>query len=255
MSVPELHLRSLPALARAGVSCVVLVLLLGFWASLEHLRTHHAGRDSQPAMTMDDLVGWYHGLRTTAPMLAALESGHPEGLADAERDKLLAWVRSDAIGETYDDLDLGADAPAEILARACLDCHARGADDAAAAALPLEYWDDVERQVASTDVPPASADVLVASTHTHALSLGVVTLLVTLLLFATRWPRGLSGLMTFAAGFALLADLGGWWLARGTAAFVPVIAVSGAVYVAAMVAASLAILADMWLPRRGRRAA
>jgi hypothetical protein len=78
----------------------------------------------------------------------------PHGLqhvADAkERAALAKWLAGKRINEEYDSLDAGELAPAEILARRCVSCHARQPKDAAGAngvgaTLPLEFWDDVAK--------------------------------------------------------------------------------------------------------------
>jgi len=245
-------LRELSAALRAGLSGVVLVLLLGWGASIAHLAEHHENRDGRTGVSLDDLQGAYHGLDRPAPLLARLEENHPPELPEEERRVLVSWLRGDRLSEGYDDLDLGDAAPAEILDRSCLGCHARRAEEGEGIgqSVPLEYWDDVKKVAYSLRVEPVPTEILLASTHTHALSLAAITLGIGLLLVGTRWPRFLRHGLCLVGGLALAADLACWWLARLNAAFVPILAVAGTVYVAAMTLASLAVLFDLWLPRR-----
>src|SRR5688500_5929355 len=136
------RLRALPASARLGLSGIVLSILLGLWARVEQLEEHHHNRDGASGVSLDDLTGAYHGLHRPAALAVALERGHPEDLPDAERRVLLDWLAGGKVSEQYDDLELGDSSPAEVLGRSCVGCHARTSQDAAAAALPLEYWDD-----------------------------------------------------------------------------------------------------------------
>ena len=225
----------------------------GFWASVAHLERHHENRDKEPGVSLDDLRGAYHGVSMRAPLLVALENDHPADLPEADRELLLEWLRGDRISEDYDNLDLGFESPAEILDAGCLGCHARGAEegDGIGETVPLEYWDDVEKLAWSREIEATPEEILIASTHTHALSLGVVTLVLGLLLVATRWPAFVTGGLFFAGGLALLLDLSAWWLARGNDAWVFVIAAMGAAYTGSMALASLLILLDLWLPRPG----
>jgi hypothetical protein len=251
----DLRLRALSAPFRLGLTGIVLSLLLGVWASLEHLQEHHHNRDGEPGVSMDDLVGAYHGLDRPARLVVALEDGHPEELPAAERTILLDWLASGQVSEQYDALELGDSSPAEVLDRRCLDCHARQATegDGIGQELPLEYWDDVAKLAFSRSVEATPQEILITSLHTHALAMALVTLAALGLLLATRWPQALVGLVAAGAGVGLIVDLASQLLARGSELFVWGVALGGGLWGATTVAACLAVLLDLWLPG-GRRA-
>jgi hypothetical protein len=244
------RLRALPASARVGLSAIVLSILLGLWASLEQLQEHHHNRDGEPGVSLDDLTGAYHGLDRPAALVVALERGHPEGLPEAERRVLLEWLGGGRVSEQYDDLELGDSSPAEVLGRNCLDCHARTSDDAAAAALPLEYWDDVSRLAFSRSLEATPQAILWTSLHTHATSLALLSLAVLALLWATRWPRGLRGALGAVCGVALALDLACQLLARRSEALVLGVALGGALWGLALGVACALVLVDLWLPAK-----
>jgi len=248
-----MRLRELPLLTRLGLTFLVLTLYGGLAASGVHLLGHHQNRDERPGLSMEDLVGAYHGVRVSAPMIEALEGGHPEELAASERELLLGWLRGERISEDYDSLDLGDLAPAEVLDRSCLSCHARNATegDDIGKRLPLEFWDDVARVAFSRAVEPTDAKVLIASAHTHALTMAALSIVVVLLALATRFPARVTGPLIFACGLALLCDLGSWLPARGSAALVTLIAAGGAAWAAATALLLALVLLDLWLPARG----
>jgi hypothetical protein len=251
-SFTKFRLRDLPASLRLAVSALVLVFLGGLAASGYHLREHHQNRDEQPGVSFDDLEGAYRGIQTTSPLVGALERGHPSELKPRDREVLLKWLHSARIAEDFDNLDLGDAAPAELLRRDCMTCHARAAVAKSDSKVALEYWDDVNKLAFSRHVEPVSTAILAASTHTHALALGTLTAVVAVLLLLTRWPRALcNGLVTIAS-LGLLADLASWWLAPASELFVVVIAIAGFAYAGSMVIALLAVLADCWLPSHGR---
>lgn len=245
-------LRDLPLSFRLGLSLLLLVLLGGLGAAGLHLVHHHENRDERPGLSLDDLAGAYHGLRTTAPLAAALRAGHPEDLPEAERALLLAWLASDRISEGYDSLEAGEMAPAEVIGRRCLSCHARQAQAGGGIGrrVPLEYWDDVRSVAFSRDVEPVPARILVASLHTHALTMAVLTTVLAVLGMVSRWPGSLVGAMAALAGLGLVLDFAGWFLARDTVEFVTVLAAGGAAWMGANVLLLLLVLADLWLPQR-----
>jgi len=244
----EFRLRQLPFAMRLGLSCVVIVLLGGFLASGLYMAQHHENRDERPGLTMDDIEGHYHGVRTPSLLREALASGHPSDLSNPSRTTLLAWLNGEHISEDYDNLDLGDQAPAEILASSCLTCHSRNADDPIGGLVPLDYWDDVKRIAFASTIEPVGTEILLASTHTHALALGTVTLLLMMLIMWTRFAGGLGPKLSALTGVALLVDLSGWWLTRSNPALVPLIVVGGGIFAVGAVLLGILVLLELWLP-------
>lgn len=245
-------LRDLSLAIRAGLSGIVVSLLIGLWASVAHLEAHHENRDGEAGVSLTDLRGAYHGVESPAPLRKALLRGHPEDLPASERELLLRWLDGGRISEEYDDLDLGDAAPAEVLASRCGECHSRNAsaDEGIGQTLPLEYWDDVEKLAFSRSIAPTPKQILIVSTHTHALALGTLTLAIVLLLSATRTREKLKNGLVLLAGLGLMGDLAGWWLSRGDAGFVYLLVAAGACWALSMAAACLLVLLDLWLPKR-----
>jgi hypothetical protein len=248
--VLSFRLHRLPVFAKIGVTAFAFVLLLGLAASGLHLHSHYHARDELPGLTLDDLRGAFHGVDRRAPLWTALAAGHPDGLPARERDWLIAWLSGPRISEDFDNLDLGDAAPAEILSRRCNSCHSRQAAAAAShgTSLALEYFDDVKKVAFSRRIAPTPMRVIIASAHAHALAMATMSLVVALLLMATRWPRRWVSLAIGCSGIALAADLASWFLARAIPELVWLIALAGIVYSVATCLMLLAILVDLWRP-------
>lgn len=264
---PEaLRLRNLSLGMKLGLTGLLLTLLIGLAASAMHLVWHYENRDERPGFTKDDLVSAYHGLNAVAPLLSAVERGHPPELPDGERQVLLDWLRGSRIVEDYDNIDLGDAAPSEIIAQNCLSCHSRNATggDPLARSLPLDRWDDIKKVAYSREIAPAPIKITAVSTHTHALSLGSLTLVLVAMAWLTSWPRRLVGGLVAIVGLALWLDISAWWLARPydnwLASFtgpgwVSVIVAAGAVYNVGTVLLTLLVLVDVWRPARAAKEA
>ena len=97
-----------------GICALVITLLGGYIVSGVHLRLHYDNRDETPGLTMNDIVGAYHGVQTPSPLIIALASNHPATLGETERVALIAWLKGNRISMDYDNLDLGDMAPSEI---------------------------------------------------------------------------------------------------------------------------------------------
>ncbi|MEM7755347.1 MAG: hypothetical protein AAF297_06895 [Planctomycetota bacterium] len=252
-----LRLRDLGLLARLGVAGVVITAIGGTAVSGWYLSMHHNARDGRDGLTVNDVVAHYHGIVSPSPLVEALENGHPEeALPERQRELLLEWLKGDPamLSQRFDDLDLGDDAPAEIIAVSCLDCHARtstGPD--AYPEVPLEYWDDVQALAISQDIQPVPTEILALSTHTHALGMSAIGGLIAVLGLMTSWPRRLIGLVVAATGVGLVGDIGGWWLTKAEPVFAYLVMVCGTMYSGGMSLLGVAILLDLCMPgRRGR---
>jgi hypothetical protein len=263
MDHTRIRLRELSPVVRLGLGGMVLVLLGGLAASAAFIYQHYAPRDSRPGLSMDDFRGAYHGVSAPAPLVAALERGHPETLGRAERDALMDWLlgRKDPAGrrpvngnarlaEDYDSIDLGDLAPQEVIARDCLRCHAAQLAQGSAAPA-LDSWERVKKVAFGKDISPTPVPLLVVSTHAHALSLGTLGVVAAALGLASSLPRRLVHGLIGVMGVGLLADLGSWWVARLWSDAVYVIVAGGAAFNVATATLLLLILADLWLPRRG----
>lgn len=250
--MPTFRLSSLPLPFRLGLALVVLVLMFGLAMSSTHLFLHHENRDGRAGLTLDDLTGVYHGIQAKAPLLLSLDRGHPEKLPPADREALTKWLAMPDLAQAYDDTKAGDRAPAEILDRQCLSCHARDAKegDGIGKKLPLEYWDDVKAQAQSRSVEPNAIGIVIASAHTHALGMGGLTIAAMLLALLTRWSCRLLGALTLASGLGLLLDLACWLPSRSIEALVPVLAASGGLWMTSTGLLLLATLGELLLPAR-----
>lgn len=252
MIVPSLNV--LTGSVRLALSSLVLVLLGGYAASGAHMAEHHGPRDGREGLTSDDIEGVYHGIQAPSPLRVALTSGHPSELEgapsvpDAERQALLDWLSSERVMEDYDNLDLGDMIPADLLDANCASCHSGQAEAALRAEPMLQYPDEIRAVAFDNEVFPTDEKLLLASTHAHSLSLFTVALGVVFLLLQTRFPSGLVGIVSLLISAGLLLDLGSWWMARDSAAWVQGILVGGAAHAGGVGLAGLMILLDLWLP-------
>jgi hypothetical protein len=264
MNANEWRLRRLPFPLRLALAALLLSFALGEAASLYHLYRHHEKKDEVAGLSLTDLEGSYRGVDQPSRLRRVLDQPHGrDHLPDAkERDALAKWLAGRRINDEYDSVDLGELAPAEILARRCVGCHARSPMDAAAAngigaTLPLEFWDDVAKVAFEKRLDPVPVDLLAVSTHAHALTLPLVLLAVGALALLTRWPRAPMRWLVAAGCVGLFVDLASWWLARADVAalapvsgpfYVKLIVAGGALFSGALALELALVLIDLFLP-------
>ncbi len=248
---PIYTIRSLPFLFRMGICTLITTLLGGYIVSGLHLRWHYDNRDETPGLTINDIIGAYHGVQTPSPLISALESGHPETIEDYERSALLEWLRGDRVSLDYDNLDLGDEAPSEIIAIGCLDCHTRSASGPDAMPdVPLDYWDDIQGIAQSKDIQPAGAKIIATSQHVHAPMMALVMIVLSILGAMTRFSTRMIGTIVFVTGFGLLLDMAGWWITREIAGFAYAIVIGGGLYAAGTSLIGCLIMLDCVLPAK-----
>ena len=246
-SMPRLG--SFPFFFRMGICALVITLLGGYIVSGLHLRWHYDNRDEVPGLTINDIVGAYHGVQTPSPLIEALESGHPDTIEDYERTALLGWLEGDRVSLDYDNLDLGELAPSEIIAVSCVDCHTRSASgNDANPEVPLEYWDDIRKLADSKDIQPSPIGIVATSQHVHAPMMALVMLVLALLSAMTRFSTRLIGVIVFVTGFGLLIDMASWWIAREFSIFAYAIVIGGGVYAIGTTLIGCLILLECVLP-------
>lgn len=254
-----LRIRDLPFLGRLSLTCLLLVCLGGYAASGLYMQDHHRNRDGDPEMSVTDVEGVYHGVTTPPRLLTLLEGGHPEEVEGGEplnaddRSELLAWLKGENIAEEWGNIDFGEGfgSPEEITSAACGSCHGAQVPAEERAEPLLATWDHYKPLAFENKVSPTDEAILLASTHAHATALGTITLLICALMYATRFPALLKGLLCLAASAGLMFDLAAWWLARDAVGFVTLILVGGIAHAGAMVLMMLAQIADLWAPASG----
>lgn len=250
-TTPALLLREFPFGVRLGLTLLCLVVVGGSAVSGLYLKTHHDNRDERKGFNLDDIRAHYHGIKTEAPLLAALERGHPDDLPPGQRQALIGWLEGDNLKQNYDNFDLGENMPEEIIGTSCVSCHDAGASGPDAyPQIPLRYFDDVMAVAQSREVNPVDEKVLLASLHAHSLALGSLCIVAVLLLALTRAPRFIVGCLAILTGAGLLADVGSWIPARYSESFVYAIVGGGFAFQAGVVLSLLIVIADLWLPRR-----
>lgn len=242
-----IRLRDFGVGVRLALTGCCIAIVIGLITSAMHLYWHYERRDERPGFSIDDLKSAYHGIHAPSPLIQSLERGHPEGLAKTDREALLSWLKGDKVGENYDNLDLGDAAPAEVMGRSCLSCHARNAKTPAAPM--LDYWDDVKKVAFEVKIEPVPTKIVAMSAHAHALSMAPLTVVVGFLALATAFPRRVVGGVFGLAGVALAVDLVAWWLARMDAQWVFVIAGAGGVYSVTMTLLVLMTMIELWRPK------
>lgn len=267
MSDANFRLRHQSIPVRIAISCFLLIVAGGYLSSFLHMVDHHGKKDAEDGLGMTDLVGFYSGIRKEAPLLRVLDDKtHQSYLEDGELELLKDWLegrlvktaklaRSIVDGYEYlpEDAPEEALAPADILDERCNRCHSPDATEGGdiGKLIPLNNLPSVEKVAFSKELTPITTEILMSSTHAHALGIAPFAFLICLLFLATGFPTWLRHGLFMLCFVGLLMDLASMWLARLDSAFVWTLIAGGGVFGLTLGLGILLCFVDLWiLPRR-----
>ncbi|MFL5241891.1 MAG: hypothetical protein ACJ8FY_07265 [Gemmataceae bacterium] len=180
-----------------------------------------------------------------------------------ERQAILGWLRTGASKSDYekdnfcladeDDqnpitkefLVVGDDGnPAKpravriksIVDARCVRCHSKEGDDAKAAEIPLDTYENIAKYAKVKEVGGMSLTKLAQTTHVHLLGFSMLYGLTGLLITLTSYPGWLRGILGPWVLVAQFIDIGCWWLARMDPVYADVIRFTGGAVAAGLFA-------------------
>lgn len=235
-------LRELPLPLRALFSSFLILIGFGYVAAL--LLLFLTDVDPHQRMGMGLVAGIqmkYHGNRGDSRLEAALRGTMASQLGDAERDRVLSWVRSGAPAAGYEEVK-------PIFERSCVRCHSARSGLGPA---PLDSLDNV-RKLAQIDTGPTIAELARVS-HVHLFGISIIFLLTGTIFALSDTPGWLRVTLLVAPYAGIAADIGSWWLTRAIPVFGIVVVIGGAVISLSLAGQILISLWQMWLSSRGAR--
>jgi cytochrome c553 len=283
MKFDTLRLAQLTLPAKLLVTLFVLIIGPGYLVGTANIALQHQDADLEPGLTLDDLRRTFHGMekeitaeaditvnsamleqvRTGGEMRQYLELGGAPAVQG-----LITWLEAGAKESNFDTPGLaGAESPSAkaIIAAHCIECHHADGGDmeeipyAASDKAEPEYslvmkvakpeFERPESQPRKVVLAPTSVKKLVHITHAHVLAVPLFTMAVGCLFLLTGFGPNVKLLLAPLPMFAVILDIGSWWLARFAEPFIYVIAASGAIFGIAYALQILAILGSMWLGR------
>jgi hypothetical protein len=205
----------------------------------------HSGADGRPGVSMEDLRRTYHGREGWTLLASKVDGGSMEKHVPVPSEKaaLLGWA---AAGGTPE----GFDAAKAVLDRRCVRCHSPGGEKSES-----PFAGSVEggarHELVARFVEPdrgMSLEHRSVSTHTHLFSLSMLlALLGAAFLFTNTRPGTKVAVVCLAFG-GMFLDIGSWWLALLSPAWVWGIVAGGAMMALGIVVLVVRPLWEMWGP-------
>jgi hypothetical protein len=242
--------RELALPLRVAVTALMLLLGAGYLFAVITVFVVTGDADGKSGMTPDDAFIRYAGDASRTRLASVL---HPERGSmsihldkkddnGVDRSRVEKWLADGAPEAAYQPGDRGT--PGEILDRRCSRCHYSG-KEAAHLGFDFKTYANMETVLRADRGVPAPR--LLALTHSHLFGMGFIALALSVALCGTRFSDRLKVTLTLAAFSAIAMDIGGWWLAKLSSAFVYLTLAGGAVMGLSFSAIVALVLADLWI--------
>ena len=210
------HFQELPVSMRVLFTGALLALGMGYMFAMIYVYTSDAGKDGNPALTVEDIVISYSGSSDGTRLEAALQGPMSAMLSDSDLQVILNWVGA---GATKDDYEAGVQSVIKVN---CLDCH----DGSNPHLSNLDGYDNIKIVVAQDTGKPLHT--LVRVSHIHLFGVTFIFFIVGFI-FSHAWirPVWIKNVLVFLPFLCIAADVSSWYFTKLYAGFAWVVLISG----------------------------
>ncbi len=210
------HFQELPISMRVLFTGTLLAIGMGYMFALIYVYTSDAGRDGNPALTVEDIVISYSGSSEGTQIEAALQGPMSAMLPESDLAEILDWVNGGAGKAEYESVIQ------PIIETNCLDCH----DGSNPHLSNLDGFDNIQSVVAldtGTDL-----HTLVRVSHIHLFGVTFIFFIMGFIFsHAFLRPLWFKSLVVFTPFICIAADVSSWYFTKLYAGFAWVVLISG----------------------------
>ena len=194
----------------------LLAIGMGYIFALIYVYASDAGRDGNPALTVEDIVISYRGSSEGTQLEAALQGPMSAMLPADDSQAIMGWIKDGAGKAVYQSLI------EPIIAKNCLDCH----DGSNPHLTNLDGFDNIKTVVAQdtgTDLY-----TLVRVSHIHLFGVTFIFFIMGFIFsHAYVRPIWLKSLVVFTPFICIAADVSSWYFTKLFAPFAWVVLIAG----------------------------
>jgi hypothetical protein len=242
--MPIISLRTLPLTLRALFSSFLLMIGIGYLMALSYLFLVDVEPHQQMGMGLVAGIAMkYHGTPGGSRLESALRGVMADRIDPADRDQVTRWMHMGHPESGYGSVKA-------IFDKSCVACHS---PSSGMPIPPLANFQDVEK-VTQIDAGPSIAQLARVS-HIHLFGISIIFLLTGAIFSLSGVQIWLRVLLVVIPYFAILADIGSWWLTKLDPVFGTVVVIGGAFMGLALAGQILISLWEMWFRSSNERAA
>lgn len=210
------HFQELPVSMRVLFTGTLLAIGMGYLFALIYVYTSDAGKDGNPALTVEDIVISYSGSSEGTQLEAALKGPMSAMLPESDLEEILAWIGDGASKEGYDSRIQG------VVEQNCLDCH----DGSNPHLSNLDGYDNIKLVIVQDTGKPLHT--LVRVSHIHLFGVTFIFFIMGFI-FSHAWvrPAWFKSVVMFLPFLCIAADVSSWYFTKLYAGFAWVVLISG----------------------------
>lgn len=194
----------------------LLAIGMGYMFALIYVYTSDAGKDGNPALTVEDIVISYSGTSEGTKLESALQGPMSAMLSEKDLGAILIWIRS---GASKDEYEAGIHS---VMERNCLDCH----DGSNPHLSNLDGYENVSTVVVQDTGKPLHT--LVRVSHIHLFGVTFIFFIMGFIFsHAYLRPIWLKSLVMLTPFLCIAADVSSWYFTKIYAGFAWVVLISG----------------------------
>ncbi len=178
-------------------------ILIGYLMALAQILMTHGMADGKFGLSLNDIVYSYYGNRSGSTLEQKLNGSMKDNASDAERFKLIQWVRDGASTETY------AKEIQPIIQSRCVLCHNTNGNG-----IP-DFSDYANLQKLTEANQGITYQSLTRVSHIHLFGISFIFMFVGLIFsLSTGVPKTLKYSAIIMPYLFLVLDIASWWLTK-----------------------------------------
>ena len=210
------HFQELPLSMRVLFTGTLLAIGMGYMFAMIYVYASDAGRDGNPALTVEDIVISYRGSREGTKLESALKGPMSAMLSSNDYSDILSWVNGGAEKDEYETQIQ------PIIEQNCLDCH----DGSNPHLSNLDGFDNIKTVVVvdmGTDL-----NTLVRVSHIHLFGVTFIFFIMGFIFsHAYLRPVWFKSLVIFMPFIYIAADVSSWYFTKLYSGFAWVVLIAG----------------------------
>ncbi len=218
----------------------LIVVAIGYLMAVGQILFTHGMADGEFGLSIDDIVYSYYGKRSGSVLESKLNGSMKVMAPDAERLKIIQWVKKGADKEVYES------EIKPIINERCVMCHSP------ASGMTVPDWTNDKEIFKRAEVDTgATFSSLTRVSHIHLFGIAFIFMFVGLIFsLAAGVPKPLKAFVIIMPYLFLIIDIASWWLTKLNPMFAWLTIIGGGMMALSFAFMWIVSMYEMWIMPR-----